>query len=75
MLKFTPGIQAFFAGRRTSVRIPICKKGENGMKKFETPTMDIEELKIIDVITTSEDEPCEYDCPTDAGAWSLRKFL
>ena len=45
------------------------------MKKFETPTMDIEELKIIDVITTSEDEPCEYDCPTDAGAWSLRKFL
>ena len=32
------------------------------MKKFETPTMDIEELKIIDVITTSV---CEDDCWDD----------
>ena len=45
------------------------------MKKFETPTMDIEELKIIDVITTSEDEPCEFDCDQDGGEFSLRKFL
>ena len=72
MLKFTPGIQAFFAGRRTSVRIPICKKGENGMKKFETPTMDIEELKIIDVITTSE---CEHTCDPEGDEFSLRRFF
>ena len=51
------------------------------MKKFETPTMDIEELKIIDVITTSEEEFCDKgdncpsDCDFEGGDWSLRKFL
>ena len=48
------------------------------MKKFEMPTMDVEDLKIMDVITTSEE--C-YDCPDyepcdwDAGGWSLRNIF
>lgn len=53
------------------------------MKKFETPTMDIEDLKIIDVITTSVeycdnvDDSCiaAYGCPQQTEEFSLRKFL
>ena len=54
------------------------------MKKFENPTMDIEELKILDVITVSCGEDCPddcpddcdgYDCPTGLAPWSLRRFL
>ena len=47
------------------------------MKKFENPTMDIEELKIIDVITTStcDQDFCEGQSEVDAGEWSLRKIF
>ena len=51
------------------------------MKKFENPTMDIEELKILDVITVScgedscDDEYCEDNCGPVLGEWSLRKIF
>lgn len=31
----------------------ILEKGENNMKKFDTPMMEVESLEIADVITTS----------------------
>jgi hypothetical protein len=35
------------------------------MKKFEAPTMDVEKLEIMDVITTSD---CQQDgCDNDMG--------
>ena len=43
------------------------------MKKFETPTLDIEELKIIDVITTSE--VCEQKSDWETDEFSLRPLL
>lgn len=36
------------------------------MKKFETPSIELEEIDVADVITTS------VDCPDDAGIFSLR---
>lgn len=36
------------------------------MKKFETPSIELEEIDIEDVITTS------VDCPDDAGIFSLK---
>ena len=36
------------------------------MKKFETPTLEIEELSVEDVITTSGGVDCaNLDCPFD----------
>ena len=43
------------------------------MKKFETPTLDIEELKIIDVITTSVE--CEDKSDWETDEFSLRRLL
>ena len=43
------------------------------MKKFENPTMDIEELKIIDVITTSGE--CDHTCNPEGDEFSLRRIL
>lgn len=40
------------------------------MKKFETPVVEIEELKVMDVIATSCTDDCEwdgYDCSDDLG--------
>lgn len=31
------------------------------MKKFETPVVEIIELKVADVIATSEEAACEFD--------------
>ena len=40
------------------------------MKKFENPTIQINNLEIEDVITTSQQKDClldGVDCPTDMG--------
>jgi hypothetical protein len=37
------------------------------MKKFETPVVEIEELKIMDVIATSTCEDDVIDCSDDMG--------
>lgn len=46
-------------------KILFCQKGENIMKKFETPEIKIEKIEVMDVITTStcelEAENCDFD--------------
>lgn len=37
------------------------------MKKFEAPAMELEELEIVDVITTSNCEEYDPNCPYDTG--------
>ena len=37
------------------------------MKKFEAPEMVVEELMVMDVITTSICEEFDPDCPYDTG--------
>ena len=48
------------------------------MKKFEEPKLNVEMMELEDVITTSNDptecdDVCtEFDCPFDAGGFSLK---
>ena len=37
------------------------------MKKFETPTLEIEKLNMADVITASG-EACDWDCDVDGAS-------
>lgn len=37
------------------------------MKKFENPTLEVEKLDILDVITTSGCDTDGVDCPDDLG--------
>ena len=46
------------------------------MKKFENPTLDIEELKLMDVITTSVECDCDDfvdDCYQVSDPFSMRR--
>ena len=47
------------------------------MKKFEYPAMDIEELKIMDVIATSDgcEDYCDYNCKWDSGERSVLRIF
>lgn len=42
------------------------------MKKFETPSLEIEELEVMDVISASTCEPDSPNCGDDGGIFSLR---
>lgn len=49
------------------IRDNIIKKGEEQMKKFEKPTIEVAEFAINDVITTSSNDGCgSYTgCPNE----------
>lgn len=42
------------------------------MKKFETPSIEVEELEVLDVIATSGCTDDVADCPDDGGIFSLK---